>query len=742
MALTSEKYPEKVDLENCAKEPIHIIGSTQSHGVLIACDPLSLKITQAGVNTAEFFAVSPGDIIGKSLSGLLGEDQVLDLRKLLASKEILPQEMLVNERAFLVAIHFSDLNLILEFEPFQKAQQPYFLQQQLTRILNKFQDTQTIQNLCNAAAILTKEIFGYDRVMIYRFDEEWNGEVVAERKEEEMEGWIGLHYPATDIPEQSRALFLQHRVRMISDVQYEPVPIFPDISPLTGKPTDLSQSHLRAVSPIHIEYLKNMRVGATLTAAIVVKGKLWGLIACHHRTAKYLSYYQKESCRFLAEMLATRIALKESNHFIQNTEKTELLRNRLIWQLEDQKDFFSALADGPVKFTDLVSCGGGALFFKGKWRFTGIVPPEERVQKLLQDFLSQQEENIYFTRKLPQAYPEAAAFKKESSGVLSLRVSPNKYIIWFRPEEVESVSWGGDPSKKAFYNEDKNRLSPRKSFEKWNEQLTGISKPWQDFDLNAARTLGENISHFILARQREEIYTLNEQLVEANKELELFSYGLSHDLRAPVRGMQGYLQILREDFADELTEEAEILLKKTEGLTRKMNVLIDDILSYSHYSHLENLQQEEIPVKSVIDEILELFNTALRFPRTTIKISQGMPPVKGDRRMIFQLWSNLLNNALKYSSKEENPLVVVGTTVKNGKTVYYIKDNGIGIEKDYLEKIFESFTRVAGKQYDGTGIGLAIAKKIIEKHHGAIWTESTRGEGTTFYFYTDPMRYT
>lgn len=740
MAITAEKYPEKVDLENCAKEPIHIIGHTQSHGVLIACDPLSLLITQVGVNTEEFFSISPKELLGKSLSVLLGKDQVSNLKKILASKEILPQEILVDDREYLVVVHFSDLNLILEFEPLQKTQQSYFVQQQLTLILNKFQESKTIKHLSNSAAELTRKIFGYDRVMIYKFDEEWNGEVVAERKVEEMESWLGLHYPATDIPAQSRALFLQHRVRMISDVQYEPVSILPDISPLTGEPIDLSKSHLRAVSPIHIEYLKNMQVGSSLTAAIVVQGKLWGLIACHHRTAKFLSYYQRESCRFLAEMLSTRIALKESHNFIRHTENSTVLKNRLIRQLEDRKDLFEALNHGPVKFTDLIKCGGGAIYFEGKWTFSGIAPPKEQVQKLLQGFLFDKEENIYFTRKLPEVYPEAADFQKVASGILSLRISRNKYILWFRPEEVENVSWGGDPSKSAFYNEEEKRISPRKSFEKWSEQLTGTSKPWKDFDLSAARALGENISHVILTQQREEINALNGQLVEANKELELFSYGLSHDLRAPVRGIQGYLQILREDFSDQLGKEGEFLLEKTEELSKKMNVLIDDILSYSHFSQLKHVQYQEIPVKPLIHEILELFNTEIRFPRTTIHIAKDIPPIVGDRRMLFQLWSNLLNNALKYSAKEVSPQVEVGMTTINGKRVYYVKDNGIGIEKESLEKIFDSFTRVAGKDYDGTGIGLAIVKKIIEKHSGAIWAKSTKGEETIFYFYTNPDR--
>ncbi len=735
MAITSEKYPEKVDLENCAKEPIHIIGSIQSHGALVACDPLRFTITQVSANTSEFFSIQAEDLLNNPLSALLGKDQVTRLKDLVAS-ELMPQELLVNDKKFIVVPHFSELNLILEFEPVEEDRQHRAFQQQLSGILNKLQNAKTIKNLCRSAAILTKEMFGYDRVMIYKFDEEWNGEVIEEKKEEEMESWLGLHYPATDIPAQSRQLFLTHRVRMISDVHYEPVPIVPSLSPLTGDPVDLSQSELRAVSPIHIEYLINMKVGASLSAAIVVQGKLWGLIACHHTIPKYLSYYQRESCRFLAEILSTRIALRESNNFIKKTETSEVLRNQLVKQLGMKNELFEALTSGPVKFIDLMECGGGALYFKGKWGFSGIAPKQEHLEKLLNDFLSQKEENIFYTRHLSEVFPEAKEYRKSASGLLSLRLSEDKYILWFKPEEIANVTWGGNPGKKVIYDESKRRLSPRKSFKKWREQISGISKPWYDYDRNVARALGENISHLLLARQREEIETLNAQLMEVNEELELFSYGLSHDLRAPVRGMRGYLQIIQEDFAGKLGSEGESLLVKCQELTKKMNALIEDILSYSHFSHLEDMRQQEVSVKEMIQEVLELFNTKVNYPRTKIEVANELPPMKGDRRMLFQLWSNLFNNALKYSSKAETPLVEIGTTERNEEMFYFIKDNGIGIEKEYLELIFDSFSRVAGNEYEGTGIGLAIVNKIIEKHGGMIWVESKKEEGTTFYFNT------
>src|SRR5690606_26869604 len=242
-------------------------------------------------------------------------------------------------------------------------------------------------SLPEEAARLAKQYFGYDRVMIYRFDEEWNGEVVAEEKEAEMESWYGLHYPATDIPAQSRAMFLKNGMRMISDVNYSPVPIVPELSPLTRRPLDISDSALRAGSPIHIEYLKNMGVGASLTAAITVRGKLWGLLACHHRTPRFLDHHSREGCRFLAQLLATELAVTESETFLQKTFQMDRKREQLKRQVKKSTQVSQGLCEGPVKFTDLFPCGGGALYLNGDWCYVGEVPPPQDLQELLEEFL-------------------------------------------------------------------------------------------------------------------------------------------------------------------------------------------------------------------------------------------------------------------------------------------------------------------------------------------------------------------
>ena len=740
MAPNPSPYPNRVDLDNCAKEPIHNIGRTQAYGVLIVCDPHTFQIVQAGENAEEIIGIGFEELLQEKISDLLQENDFKKFKHALHREDTSEAlEVNINGRRINVSAHFSEGSLIIDLEPLHDVQDPFVFQRQLASILNRFQAASSVESLSKAAVSFTKEMFGYDRVMIYRFDEQWNGEVIAEAKEEELEAWLGLHYPATDIPEQSRKLFLKHRVRLISNVAYAPVAIIPEISPLMNKPLDLSRSALRAVSPIHIEYLENMEVGASLSAAIVVKGKLWGLIACHHRTAKFLDYYQRESCRFLAQMFSTEITLRETSETLNRSELSDNIRRQLVNQMNYHKDLVKALCHDTVKFTDLIPCGGGALYIKGTWELLGQTPTREQLQSLLFNFIKKQPESLFMDRNLSALFPEAKSYKEVASGVLSLKIAENKYFFWFRPEEVQVVNWGGNPEEKAFFNEKEQRLSPRKSFEKWSQELTGVSEPWKVLDRNIARALRENVSHFLLARQREEIEALNDKLKTANQELELFSYGLSHDLRAPIRGIEGFLTILEEDYGKELTTEGRKMLHMTRGLTEKMNLLIDNILEYSRLGHVHGLEFRDIDTALMIEEVLQLFNIKATYPNTKMKISEDLPHIRGDRRMIFQVWANLLSNACKYSAENNAPLVEVGVINREGRDVFFVKDNGIGIKPEFKEKIFDTFTRAVGSRFKGSGIGLAIVKKIVEKHGGEVWVESEPEVGSQFYFYLDPL---
>ncbi|WP_324721058.1 ATP-binding protein [Salinimicrobium sp. HB62] len=733
-----ETYPDLVNLENCEREPIHIIGKIQEHGVLVACDKANLEITQVSRNAADFFGINLKELLGKPMSSLLGDRQVQHLRESLKSEEEHePQEILVKGKKYILLSHISNDSLVLDFEPVNEVQDPFFFQKKLNTILNRFQKARSFEELTREAAVVTRQMFGYDRVMVYKFDEEWNGVVIAECKDKNLEPWLGLHYPATDIPEQSRKLFLKHRVRIITNVHYKPVPIEPEFSPLNGEALDISLSGLRAVSPIHIEYLKNMGVAASLSAAIVVKGKLWGLIACHHNGKKYLDLYQRETCRFLAQMFSNEITLHETSNLLSKSELTENIRRQLMAQMKYHQDILAALNRDTVKFTDLIECTGGAIYYIDRWELNGRTPTPEQLDSLLENFIRKQSKSLFLTRNLSALFPEAEAYCAEASGLLSLRVADNKYILWFRPEVPQVINWGGNPNLKAYYNKKEDRISPRRSFQKWTEKLTGFAEPWHQIDKNNARSLRENMSYILLHLQRKEIEALNEKLLAAHKELELFSYGLSHDLRAPVRGMEGFIKILQEDYGQLLGEKGNRMLEMSNGLIEKMNTLIDDILEYFRLGHSDEITRTPVDTASVLKEVVELFNIPINFPKTSFKIQQDLPVVEGDQRMIFQLWSNLLNNALKYSSEEEKPIVEIGWENVKGRKTFFIKDNGIGVEPQFKERIFETFKRAAGSRFKGTGVGLAIVKRIVEKHKGKVWLESKPGNGSVFYFYLE-----
>ncbi|MGA8853353.1 MAG: ATP-binding protein, partial [Christiangramia sp.] len=624
----------------------------------------------------------------------------------------------------------------LDIEPIDFKANNYDFQKELSSLLNRLSASEDTEELCRNAAIITKSIFRYDRVMIYKFDEEWNGTVIAEEKNREMESWLGLHYPASDIPKQARQLFLKNKVRIISDVNYAPVKIVPTISPLNDQPLDLSNSKLRAVSPIHIEYLQNMEVGASLTAALMSNGKLWGLLTCHHYDAKFINYYQRQTCEFLIQIFSNELSLKNSNRFLENIEKSDKVNIKLISQVHQNGSIKKGLSNFPAKITDLFPSSGAAIVLNGKVKLVGDTPEKAEVKKLIKNFLARHEDRVFFTKNLSQYYPEATKFKKSGSGILSVKLGESDYdfLIWFRPEVIQNVDWGGNPENKVSYDEEKKRLTPRKSFEKWTEQLEGVTETWKDYELSGARKLSESISYVILENKKKEIDKLNERLVEAHNELELFSQGLSHDLKAPLRGIDGYAHILKEDHYSDLKKEGQMAVDTVLSSAEEMKEIIDNILSFAGVSN-QNISKTTNSANTIIQGILVSMNVQMNYPDTKIDIESNMPKMIGDRRMLSHVWSNLITNAFKYSKKSMNPEIKIGTKILNRRTVYFVEDNGIGIDAKYNQAIFNLFSRHSGEDYQGTGIGLAIARKIIEKHNGEIWVESIAGKGSIFYFY-------
>ncbi|MFL1895048.1 ATP-binding protein [Aquimarina sp. 2-A2] len=729
MTSPSALYPKKVDLTNCDKEPIHILGKVQDHGILLGFDSETLKLTYFSSNAKEFLKEGLSDPAVVALNSILEDTIVTRIIQNTDNNKVVPLQVTVNSLPYICIAHKNENYLIVEFEPIGDSIDQIYYQQQMTDIITELGSAETDLDMCNSAAHLIKDFLGYDRVMLYKFDADWNGEVVSEAKEDELESWLGLNYPATDIPQQARKLFLKQGVRIIADVDSEPA----SLESLNVKdPLDLSRAELRAVSSIHIEYLKNMKVGATLTAAIIFNNTLWGLIACHHYSPKFINFQQRLSCKFLTQVFSTQLALKSSNAQLHKINNAGATRNKLVEQMSENWNVANGLSEHELTMLDLTEASGGAILVDGKCILLGTTIEEAEV-KALNSWILKNRPNgeMFYTNKLSTVYPDAGKYAALVSGVLHVSVSKNNNpcLLWFKAEQEQTVDWAGNPDKPV--QVDKNaRLSPRKSFEKWTETVSGVSQPWKDYEIAAADALRNNIATIIIQKY-DEVRSLNDELKRAYKELEAYSYSISHDLRAPLRGIDGFAQIIKEDYFEKLDEFGQSAIHTIIDSTNKMNELIDDILSFSGMSQ-QKASYQNFSMELLIDKVVNFQHVKVSYPNTVIDVQDDIPDVYGDSSMLFQMLNNLVGNALKYSAKSKEPLVTIGFSEK--EQAYFVQDNGIGFDAKHSKKIFGVFNRLVGNEYQGSGIGLAIVKRAIEKHNGKIWAVSEKDKGSIFYF--------
>lgn len=731
MASPSSLYPKKVDLTNCDKEPIHLIGQVQAYGMLLVLRSSDFMMMRASANVFEFFSRKREAFNTWTLDDLFGAAEGHRLREHVVAENTTTLEVIISDAHYIIIPHYTDSLIYIELEPLNVRTDPRLGQQQLTEIITKLSEATAAQEMCDIAAALVKEFLDYDRVMVYQFDERWNGQIVAETREKELDSWLGMHYPATDIPQQARALFLKQGVRIISDVKAPSVAILPE-EENSIHPLDLSKCETRASSPIHIEYLNNMKVGATLTAAIVSNGRLWGLIACHHYTPKFVTYYQRLSIKFLTQVFSTQLSLRSSNEVLALINQTATIRSTLVNQMSDGWNIHAGLTKKETSILAVTKATGAAVWLDGQLSTVGETPDNEEIIALIQWINKHCTDDYYSTRALSKEYERSLAFAKIASGILYIPITSGKEdgLIWFKPELKQTISWGGNPSKAL--HTDKKRISPRLSFERWNEEQTETSLAWQDYEVSSVIALRDQIKEIII-KKYDEVKELNRKLETAYKDLETFSYSVSHDLRAPLRGIDGFAQIIKEDYFESLDEYGKSAIQMIIDSSTRMNDLIDDILSFSSIGNTDT-SKELLSLNDLIKEVTDFLSIAIVYPKTQLVIQEEMPRVYGDRGMIFQLLSNLIGNAFKYSKNEDSPKVEIGTQGIDGKITYFIKDNGIGFNEAYAKKIFGIFNRLVSEEFEGSGIGLAIAQRIVDNHNGRIWAKSKENEGSTFYF--------
>ncbi len=502
MALHSLATPAfgKADLSNCEREEIHLAGSIQPHGALLVVSEPDHRVIQASANAAEFLNLR--QVLGMGLADLDGDLLLRILPHLDPTSQGMP--IAVRCRIGRPGAEFDGLlhrppegGLVIELE---RAGPPVDPSRQIASALDKIRSASSLRALCDEAATLLQDRTGYDRVMVYRFDDEGHGEVFSERRKPDLEAFLGNRYPATDIPQMARRLYERTRVRVLVDVNYDPVPLQPRLSPLTGRDLDMSLCFLRSMSPIHLQYLKNMGVGATLVISLVVGGKLWGLVACHHYEPRFIHFELRAVCELLAEAIATRIAALESFAQSQSEIFVQRLEQRMVEAISREGDWRAAIFDSSQSILQPVGASGSALIYEGQIISAGEVPGTQEIREIGNWLDTKRDASVWVTASLGLDFPQFAGITKVASGIAVTPISnnPGEYLIWFRPERIRTVTWGGDPLKPFVIGSNPSDLSPRRSFAQWHQLVEGTSEPWTPADIAAARLIGQSVADMVL----------------------------------------------------------------------------------------------------------------------------------------------------------------------------------------------------------------------------------------------------
>ncbi|MGN8247503.1 ATP-binding protein [Pseudomonas sp. SMV7] len=730
-------------LERCAQEPIRLPGSIQPHGFLLVLDEADLRVLQASENVEQWLGIPAREILGCSFAELVSAD--FDLRLHLARQpedEAFPfhigdvqlRQGAPYSHTLHLLTHRHDQVLIAEFEPPRlpddlAAQGDYY---PLVRsFVGRLHQAASLDELLQQTVLQLKRITGFGRVKAYRFDAEGNGQVLAEAVDPGYPSYLGLCFPASDIPPQARELYRVNRIRVIEDANYQPSPLLPAANPRTGKPLDLSFAALRSVSPVHLQYMRNMGTLASMSLSIVVDGQLWGLVSCHHQQPRPVDLRTRTACELLASVLSLQIESRESH---ANTRQLLQLRQhivRMISSMADHDSVSDGLRDLPDVLLAFAGAQGAAVISAERCDLIGKTPPAAQVTALVHWLTQRGEETVFHSDNLQRDIDELPELAAHAGGVLAVAISQihSHYLLWFRPEQVRTVNWAGQPTKQVG---PQGNLDPRHSFERWQEQLRGYCEPWHPLVIEGVLELRTAVLGIVL-RKAEELAQLAGELRRSNKELEAFSYSVSHDLRAPLRHIAGYTELLAEIEEQSLSERGKRFLHHIHEAAHFAGSLVDNLLNFSQMGR-SALRLSDVDLNALVEAVRSELAPDYE-GREIIWDIAPLPKVIGDPAFINLALHNLLANAIKYTRGRTPARIGISAVQHPDEIEVCIRDNGVGFDMAYANKLFGVFQRLHRMEdFEGTGIGLASVRRIIERHDGRVWAHGKVDQGATFHF--------
>lgn len=488
------------DSEFCGSIPLHLVNLIQPHGALLVLDKKELRILQTSENVGTYLSIEAEELLEKPFADFLPEDQykeILAKIKVQDSQDKIP--FTLNLKVQEAEVPFSALILpqqdyvLVELEESKSTPEESFvrLYQHIKYITSLLKQAGNCQQIAQRTTEELKHFTGFDRVLVYQFDPQWNGIVIGQAKEEDMADYMGLRFPASDVPKQARDLYFRNPYRLIPTRLYTPVRLIPVVNPLTQRFTDLSESNLRSVAKVHLEYLANLNIVASMSLPIIIENKLWGLISCHHKTAKHPGYEMRSAMELLTGILSAQLEAKQREEHMALRVELRNMHVMLMEQLYSSVHFADGILEGKSSIKDLLSLTGAAVVYEGNIWTSGSTPDKQDIKELASWLRRSKNSRTFSTDTLPQDYPNSKSYKNKASGLISLPINAEHgdFILGFRPEVTQTVSWGGNPDNAIQLEPDGKTYHPRNSFATYQATVRNTSLPWKQEELEAAETL-------------------------------------------------------------------------------------------------------------------------------------------------------------------------------------------------------------------------------------------------------------
>jgi light-regulated signal transduction histidine kinase (bacteriophytochrome) len=640
----------EVDLTNCDREPIHELGAVQPFGFLLALSSDWL-VRRASANCIDHLGVAAEDLLGTPATEILSGETIHVLRNRLtmlrgadAVERVFSQKLSnTSAQCYDFALHLLGDTIILEAE--KSAAAPATDPASMVRMMMARLDaTDDLPAFYREGARQVRAITGFDRVMVYRFDADGSGVVVAEAVRPGIGSFMDLRYPATDIPKQARQLYLRTPFRIIADVNATPSPIVPARDEI-GAPLDLSLSVLRSVSPIHIEYLQNMGVGASLSISIIVEGKLWGLFACHHYSARCPDFERRSIAELFGAMFGFKLESRERKELASYETSARATADRLLAAVAGD----ASLLDRPDWLGEMlgrvVPCDGIAIWIDGRVSTSGLTPPQSALPALVRRLNAMAAGRVFATDHLADVLPQAADYANVAAGLLAIPISrsPRDYVLLFRQERVRTVTWGGDPHKPATFGPNGARLSPRKSFEAWSQEVRDRSEPFREAELRTAEMLRASLIEVVLRLSDD----MQEEKRRASERQELLIAELNHRVRNILSLIRGLVRQSSRS-GTSVQDYVSMLEGRVEALARAHDQITQDSWN-----------------PAPIDRLIETEASAFLAGKASRVEIVGAPVLlrPGAFSTLALVFHELMTNSAKYGALSDNGRVSVRLTI-------------------------------------------------------------------------------